>query len=480
MMRHKPKEHDSGTPRSVTSIHREVDETINVLRARVTGESFALYGFDLDTKDPILYKMGQHLKSSIEKYLTQWYGMQVVGDQTPKFIIANEADPKVISEIVAKTAGQRSGPSIVVLCSQSSQFDRVKSIEGSKASVGFVAKPVGPLKLARAIMQCLDGGPPASDPSPPPLGSHQSSNGDLSNIFEEISSIPNHGEVLDNSRMAADSDNARKALESPTPNAIVEKASEFPFGMPSDPTTSGSHPTLPSPTKSKRSSLVVPIKEPKRSSVSSSSTITSTPPLSSSSSLPLNNPTPQRRSPTLLLVDDNKINLSLLSTYMQKRKYELVHQAENGLEAVQKVQERPEGYDIIFMDISMPVLDGFGATRQIRALEESRRRRAAEAAGDQCDNSGPPLSQESVFKGSSQADDNANGGGMSGKEKDTGKAEGALVIALTGLASSSDQSEAFTSGIDLFLTKPVAFREVGKLLDNWEANQEREEGWRDV
>ena len=50
----------------------------------------------------------------------------------------------------------------------------------------------------------------------------------------------------------------------------------------------------------------------------------------------------------------------------------------------------------------------------------------------------------------------------------------ALVIALTGLASSSDQSEAFTSGIDLFLTKPVSFKEVGKMLDNWEANQERE------
>lgn len=46
----------------------------------------------------------------------------------------------------------------------------------------------------------------------------------------------------------------------------------------------------------------------------------------------------------------------------------------------------------------------------------------------------------------------------------------ALIIALTGLASSRDQSEAFTSGVDLFMTKPVSFREVGRLLDNWEAN----------
>ncbi len=46
----------------------------------------------------------------------------------------------------------------------------------------------------------------------------------------------------------------------------------------------------------------------------------------------------------------------------------------------------------------------------------------------------------------------------------------ALIIALTGLASSRDQSEAFQSGVDLFMTKPVTFRDVGKLLDDWEAN----------
>ena len=45
-----------------------------------------------------------------------------------------------------------------------------------------------------------------------------------------------------------------------------------------------------------------------------------------------------------------------------------------------------------------------------------------------------------------------------------------LIIALTGLASGRDQSEAFTSGFDLYLVKPVSFREVGRLLDNWEKN----------
>lgn len=46
----------------------------------------------------------------------------------------------------------------------------------------------------------------------------------------------------------------------------------------------------------------------------------------------------------------------------------------------------------------------------------------------------------------------------------------ALIIALTGLASGRDQAEAFTNGVDLYMTKPVSFKEVGLLLDNWEKN----------
>lgn len=46
----------------------------------------------------------------------------------------------------------------------------------------------------------------------------------------------------------------------------------------------------------------------------------------------------------------------------------------------------------------------------------------------------------------------------------------ALIIALTGLASGRDQTEAFASGVDMYLTKPVSFKEVGRVLDNWEAN----------
>jgi CheY-like chemotaxis protein len=47
----------------------------------------------------------------------------------------------------------------------------------------------------------------------------------------------------------------------------------------------------------------------------------------------------------------------------------------------------------------------------------------------------------------------------------------AMIIALTGLASGRDQAEGFASGYDIYLTKPVSFNEVGRLLENWAANQ---------
>ena len=42
-----------------------------------------------------------------------------------------------------------------------------------------------------------------------------------------------------------------------------------------------------------------------------------------------------------------------------------------------------------------------------------------------------------------------------------------VIIALTGLGSSSTQEEAFASGIDLFLTKPVRLKELGRVLENY-------------
>jgi len=68
----------------------------------------------------------------------------------------------------------------------------------------------------------------------------------------------------------------------------------------------------------------------------------------------------------------------------------------------------------------MPVMDGFQATRQIRKME----------AGD-----GSGTIVKSI-----------------------------VIIALTGLASEEDEDEAFNTGVDLFLTKPLQFHKLADLL----------------
>jgi CheY-like chemotaxis protein len=125
----------------------------------------------------------------------------------------------------------------------------------------------------------------------------------------------------------------------------------------------------------------------------------------------------------VLVVDDNRINLNLMMTFMKKRNLTDLASAENGKLAVEAVERMEMGFDIIFMDISMPVMNGFEATRAIRAREKENENRRP-----------------------------------------------AVIIALTGLSSSRDESEALSSGVDMFLTKPVSFREVSRLLAEWEAN----------
>jgi CheY-like chemotaxis protein len=123
------------------------------------------------------------------------------------------------------------------------------------------------------------------------------------------------------------------------------------------------------------------------------------------------------RAANYLLVDDNAINLRILMAYMTKlgHTYET---ASDGLEALRTFKKGGGKYKCVFMDISMPVMDGFEATRAIRAYERENSLR-------RCN-----------------------------------------IYALTGLASASAQREAFSSGIDLCLAKPVKLKELSGILES--------------
>jgi CheY-like chemotaxis protein len=156
-------------------------------------------------------------------------------------------------------------------------------------------------------------------------------------------------------------------------------------------------------------------KEPEAQSIP----ITSTKPSEKENVTPTNNipTTPQPKDLRVLLVEDNEINLKLLIATM--RKLRITHStATNGLEALNTYKDCHGAFDVIFMDISMPVMSGIDSTRHIRRFEREE--------------------------------------GL----------EPTRLIALTGAANPNTRQEAFSSGVDLFLTKPVPMRELRGMLED--------------
>jgi two-component system cell cycle response regulator DivK len=116
--------------------------------------------------------------------------------------------------------------------------------------------------------------------------------------------------------------------------------------------------------------------------------------------------------PKILLVEDNEMNRDMLSRRLQRKGYTVVtaHDGEQG-----HLMAQTENPDLILMDISLPVMDGWEVTRLLKANEATRQ---------------------------------------------------IPIIALTAHALVTDRTKAFEAGCDDYDTKPIEFGRLSEKIDN--------------
>lgn len=71
----------------------------------------------------------------------------------------------------------------------------------------------------------------------------------------------------------------------------------------------------------------------------------------------------------ILIVEDNEMNLDMLSRRLERRGYEIVSAVDGEKGVAAAKSEKP---DLILMDLSLPVLDGYAATRQLKADQDTK------------------------------------------------------------------------------------------------------------
>jgi CheY-like chemotaxis protein len=132
----------------------------------------------------------------------------------------------------------------------------------------------------------------------------------------------------------------------------------------------------------------------------------------------------------ILLAEDHVVNQKVAVRMLRKLGYG-VDVVNNGHQAVEALAHNT--YDLVLMDCRMPEMDGFEATRAIRAREAEHRDDRAASVG----------------------------------RKDTNDKRRIPIIAITANAMDRDREKCFAVGMDDFLSKPVMIKELEAMLERW-------------
>ena len=443
------------TPSPPSSVNRQYsDASITALQSLQHKPQVAIYAPFVEHDNLNQAQGVSAMHNALERYLTGWFHLPLVRrwnfDAPAHILIVDEVHLPTLLAQVPDLLDTACRQRVIIFCEHAKR-QAIMDRHIQSGHVEFLCKHFGPYKLARTICRILEKTAKpetvrlpsvgiaalATDPFPT-RGTLETEEMERRDFRRCQSSI---GFAADNylcppnitQRTAATSE----ILVTP-PELNSSSIGGFPFPVqasPSEPAINPEH----SPGLSQSCPMCGRLKTGQPKAEANTNPTSSLPtPLPGSPTAVAPPASVQLRRPRLLLVDDNKVNLKLLHSFVKKRGYgsDLVDTAEDGLQVVNIFQKRMKdgvAPEVVIMDISMPVMDGYEATRVIRQYEESERQAAA------------------------SPDDGST----------VRQPRRSLIVALTGNSSECAQSEAVESGMDVFITKPMKMKEVGKLLDEW-------------
>ncbi|CAG8529399.1 16894_t:CDS:2 [Acaulospora colombiana] len=340
-----------------------------------------------------------------------------------------------------------------------------KSRKDGRRKVVVLSKPIGPHKMEAAILACFS---PKED-----VGANVSTS-----PHDEIHHYHDNGS----------SEDTQSPLETP----ILERTD--PFDNYSQFRTiplirSSTMPHTPSSSSPPFAEKFLPIPDSRSRGSLTSLSSTSVPEINAfpSPSIP---PKVDPRRPRVLVVEDNAVNRKILSSFLRKRGIDF-EEAENGAIGVEKYRKALEqedieidlnkGFDIVFMDIQMPVMNGNVATSEIRRIEKEYSERKERLKRKETvirkfkiipATTSFLLTSLSSTRFSPSFVNVTNDNNAADFDTIKPMQNRCLIFALTGLASDEDKDIAFESGVDEFLTKPVSLKTLDRVIKRWHDREE--------